>query len=86
VNIRIGYADSEFLKHAYGMFLVHYPIVLWSQWLSDFDISAIGKGVVAFVLAVVSTWTATDALRKISGAARVLLLELAGTTYVTVIT
>jgi hypothetical protein len=50
---------------AYGMFLVHYPRVLWSQWLFDFDISAIGKGVVAFVLAVVLTWTATEALRKI---------------------
>jgi hypothetical protein len=126
VNIRIGYADSEFLKQAflnfaecafpaqpsclrcllisgdssdrgwsvldpmqpdaYGMFLVHYPIVLWSQWLFDFDISAIGKGVVAFVLAVVLTWTATEALRKIPGATRVLLLELAGTTYATVIT
>ena len=35
---------------AYGMFLVHYPIVLWLQyWLFDFDLPAIVKAAVAFV-------------------------------------
>ena len=29
---------------AYGMFLVHYPIVLWLQyWLFDYDLPAIVK-------------------------------------------
>ena len=29
---------------AYGMFLVHYPIVLWLQyWLFDFDLPAVVK-------------------------------------------
>jgi hypothetical protein len=58
---------------AYGIFLVHYPIVLWLQyWLFDFDISAIVKAPVAFVLTVILSWAATAALRKIPGATRVL--------------
>jgi Acyltransferase family len=58
---------------AYGMFLVHYPIVLWLQyWLFDFDIPAIAKALTAFVLTVVFSWAVTEALRKIPGATRVL--------------
>jgi len=58
---------------AYGMFLVHYPIVLWLQyWLFDFDIPAIVKAAVAFVLTVAFSWAATAALRKIPGVTRVL--------------
>jgi surface polysaccharide O-acyltransferase-like enzyme len=58
---------------AYGIFLVHYPIVLWLQyWLFDFDLPAIVKAVVAFVLTVALSWAATAALRKIPGVTRVL--------------
>ena len=58
---------------AYGIFLVHYPIVLWLQyWLFDFDLPAIIKAAVAFVLTVALSWAATAALRKIPGATRVL--------------
>jgi surface polysaccharide O-acyltransferase-like enzyme len=58
---------------AYGIFLVHYPIVLWLQyWLFDFDLAAIVKAVAAFVLTVALSWAATAALRKIPGATRVL--------------
>jgi hypothetical protein len=58
---------------AYGMFLVHYPIVLWLQyWLFDFDLPAIVKAAVAFALTVALSWAATAALRKIPGATRVL--------------
>ena len=58
---------------AYGMFLVHYPIVLWLQyWLFDFDLPAIVKAAVTFVLTVALSWAATAALRKIPGATRVL--------------
>jgi surface polysaccharide O-acyltransferase-like enzyme len=58
---------------AYGMFLVHYPIVLWLQyWLFDFDLPAIVKAVVAFVMTVALSWAATAALRKIPGAKHVL--------------
>jgi hypothetical protein len=58
---------------AYGMFLVHYPIVLWLQyWLFDFDVPAIVKALVALVLTVALSWAVTEALRKIPGATRVL--------------
>jgi hypothetical protein len=58
---------------AYGMFLVHYPIVLWLQyWLFDFDLPAIVKASIAFVLTVALSWAATAALRKIPGATKVL--------------
>ncbi len=58
---------------AYGMFLVHYPIILWLQyWLFDFDLPAIVKALVAFVLTVALSWAVTAALRKIPGATRVL--------------
>ena len=58
---------------AYGMFLVHYPIVLWLQyWLFDFELPAIVKAAIAFVLSVVLSWAATAALRRIPGATLVL--------------
>jgi Acyltransferase family len=58
---------------AYGMFLVHYPIVLWLQyWLFDYDLPAIVKVAIAFVLTVALSWAVTAALRKIPGATRVL--------------
>ena len=58
---------------AYGIFLVHYPIVLWLQyWLFDYDLPAIVKALLAFVLTVVMSWAATRALRQIPGATRVL--------------
>ena len=38
---------------AYGMFLVHYPIALWLQyWLFDYDLPAIVKATIGFVLTV----------------------------------
>lgn len=58
---------------AYGMFLVHYPIVLWLQyWLFDYDLPAIAKALIAFVLTVLLSWGASAALRKIPGASHVL--------------
>jgi hypothetical protein len=58
---------------AFGMFLVHYPIVLWLQyWMFDLDLPAIAKALVAFVLTVFLSWGATILLRKIPGATEVL--------------
>jgi peptidoglycan/LPS O-acetylase OafA/YrhL len=58
---------------AYGMFLVHYPIVLWIQYaLFSYEVPAIVKAAIAFVLTVILSWGATAALRKIPGATRVL--------------
>ncbi len=58
---------------AYGMFLVHYPIVLWLQYaLFDYGLPAIMKAAIGFVLTVLLSWGVTAALRKIPGASHVL--------------
>ena len=71
---RTGFSVLDWMQaHAYGMFLVHYPIVLWIQyWLFDFDVPAIAKALIAFVLTVLLSWGVTVALRTIPGAKRVL--------------
>ena len=58
---------------AYGMFLVHYPIALWIQYvLFDTTLPAIVKAATGFVLTVILSWGVTAALRKIPGASHVL--------------
>jgi Acyltransferase family len=58
---------------AYGMFLVHYPIVLWIQYaLFDYALPAIVKAAIAFVFTVILSWGLTAALRRIPGASHVL--------------
>ncbi len=60
-------------QEAYGIFLVHYPFVLWIQyWLFDRDHPAIVKAAIAFVLTLTLSWVATALLRKIPGSHRVL--------------
>lgn len=58
---------------AYGMFLVHYPIALWIQYaLFDYELSAVVKAAIGFVLTVILSWGLTAGLRKIPGASQVL--------------
>ena len=58
---------------AYGMFLVHYPIALWlAYWLYDYDLHAVIKASIVFVLTVAFSWGITRALRQIPGASKVL--------------
>ena len=58
---------------AFGIFLVHYPIVLWLQyWMFDYDLPAIVKALVALVLTLAFSWALTRLLRMIPGATRVL--------------
>ncbi|MCP3384339.1 MULTISPECIES: acyltransferase [unclassified Bradyrhizobium] len=58
---------------AYGMFLVHYPIALWTQYvLFDYGLPAIVKAAIGFVLTVILSWGLTAALRKLPGASHVL--------------
>ena len=58
---------------AYGIFLVHYPVVLWIQyWLFDFDVPAIVKASVAFIGTTLISWGITWVLRQIPGVKRVM--------------
>ncbi len=71
---RSGASTLDLMRaEAYGMFLVHYPIVLWVQyWLFDLDWPAIAKALTAFVFTVLLSWAATALLRKLPGAKSVL--------------
>ena len=62
--LRFKQSGSELLDpmqaDAYGMFLVHYPIALWLQyWLFDYDLPAIVKAAIGFVLTVAFSWALT---------------------------
>jgi hypothetical protein len=72
--LRSGWSALDPMQSdAYGMFLVHYPIALWLQyWLFGYDLPAIVKASVGFVLTVVLSWALTRALRQIPGASKVL--------------
>jgi Acyltransferase family len=75
--LRFKHSGSSILDpmqaDAYGMFLVHYPIALWLQyWLFDYDLPAIVKATIGFVLTVGFSWGLTRALRQIPGARKVL--------------
>jgi peptidoglycan/LPS O-acetylase OafA/YrhL len=58
---------------SYGMYLVHYPVVIWLQFaLLPVALGAIAKGTIVFVGAVVLSWGAVVALRRIPAIARVI--------------
>ncbi len=58
---------------AYGIFLVHYAYMMWLQyWLYSYNLSAITKATIVFVLALLLSWVTTIALRRIPGSYRVL--------------
>ncbi len=58
---------------AYGIFLIHYVPVLWTQyWLAPYDRSAFAKALISFVVGLGVSWAATLALLRLPGAKRVL--------------
>lgn len=69
-----GWSLLDPLQHdAYGIFLVHYAYMLWLQyWLYSYDLPAIAKAGIVFVLGLALSWATTAALRRIPGVALVL--------------
>jgi len=60
-------------ENAYGMYLIHYAVVSWLQFaLLKAPLPGIGKGSIVFLAAVLLSWGATAALRRIPGVARVI--------------
>lgn len=58
--------------NAYGIYLVHYPIVLWIQYhLLSVPLGSIGKGLLVLVAGFGSSWLAASLLRRVPGVARV---------------
>jgi peptidoglycan/LPS O-acetylase OafA/YrhL len=59
--------------NSYGMYLVHYPVIIWLQLaLLTVALGAFAKGAIVFVGAVVLSWGAVVALRRVPVIARVL--------------
>ncbi|MCO5129518.1 MAG: acyltransferase [Xanthobacteraceae bacterium] len=71
---RDGKSLLDPMQHdAYGIFLVHYPFALWIQYgLFDYDLPAIAKAAIGFVVTLAAAWATTRLLRQIPGAERVL--------------
>jgi peptidoglycan/LPS O-acetylase OafA/YrhL len=58
---------------SYGMYLVHYPVVVWLQYaLLTVALGPIAKGAIVFVGAVALSWGIVVALRRVPVIARVL--------------
>ncbi|MBV8752942.1 MAG: acyltransferase [Hyphomicrobiales bacterium] len=58
---------------SYGMYLIHYPIVVWLQYaLLTVALSPIAKGTIVFVAAVGFSWGTVVALRRVPVVTRVL--------------
>jgi peptidoglycan/LPS O-acetylase OafA/YrhL len=57
--------------NAYGMYLVHYPFVVWTQYLLlDAPLPAIAKAAIVFAVSVALSWPMAAALRSIPLASR----------------
>ena len=62
--------------NAYGMYLVHYPFVVWMQYaLLNAPLPAIVKAAIVFAVAVASSWAMVAALRNIPLGARLVGAE-----------
>lgn len=58
---------------AFGMYLLHYPLVTWLQYLLlPLALPGLAKAAVVTTTAVLASWTTTAALRRLPGFARVL--------------
>jgi peptidoglycan/LPS O-acetylase OafA/YrhL len=58
---------------SYGMYLIHYPVVVWLQFaLLAVALGAIAKGAIVYVGAVALSWGIVVALRRVPVIARVL--------------
>ena len=80
VSIRFATARRRWLDslsaNAYGMYLVHYPFVVWMQYaLLKAPLPAIAKAAIVFAVAVISSWATVAALRNIPFGARLVGAE-----------
>ena len=66
-------ARESFVACAYGIYLLHYPFVIWIQFaLLDVPLAAIVKASLVFSLAIGLSWSATALLRRVPPIARVI--------------
>jgi peptidoglycan/LPS O-acetylase OafA/YrhL len=72
VVTRLPLLDSLSVS-SYGMYLVHYPIVIWLQFaLLSVPLDPIAKGIIVFVGAVTLSWAMVVTLRRVAIVGRVI--------------
>ena len=58
--------------NAYGIYLLHYPVVTWTQCaLLGAGMGAVAKAAIVFATAMLVSWDAAAALRRVPGVAQV---------------
>lgn len=66
-------AFDSLCDNAYGMYLIHYPCVIWLQYaLLKAQFPAVAKATVVFCVTCAVSWAATSALRGVPGVARLI--------------
>lgn len=66
-----GWGDS-LSGNAYGIYLLHWPVVLWLQFaLLSMPASAFAKGLLVLVAGLLLSWLAASLLRRLPGVARI---------------
>ena len=66
---RFRIPSSRFLDslcvNAYGIYLLHYPFVIWTQYsLMDWPLDALAKVAIVFIVALLGSWVLVAFLRR----------------------
>jgi glucan biosynthesis protein C len=77
VAVRFARVRSQVLDslkaNAYGMYLIHYPFVVWLQYaLLSADVPAVAKGAVVFGGTLALSWSITAGLRRVPAIAQII--------------
>ena len=71
-NNRYSIIDT-LCDNAYGIYLVHYPFIIWSQYLLlGSSMHAISKALIVFIITLVLSWGTSALLRSIPGVRKIL--------------
>ena len=71
-NTRYSIIDN-LCDNAYGIYLVHYPFIIWSQYtLLGSSMPAISKALIVFIVTLGLSWGTSALLRSIPGARKIL--------------
>ena len=59
--------------NAYGIYLVHYPLVIWAQYyLLDWPLGAVAKAAIVFAVSLGGSWGLVAMARRIGAVGRII--------------
>ncbi len=66
VKFKANQISKSLGKNSYGIFILHYLFVIWTQYLFlDIEVPGIFKGISVFIIALILSWGSTIAIRYI---------------------